>query len=633
MRIPAWICCVTLALLLPGLAPAADAPPDAGLAAEMSGLLQQQGLTGAVWALVDAAEASVRTGAAGVKDASTGERLQPGHRVQVGSVAKTVLALGVLRLVTEGRLALDQPLSTLLPTVAIDNPWRATDPVLLRHLLDHTAGLDDARLSQAMSLRATPDAPLAQTFVRDGPLLRLRTRPGSRSSYSNMGYTLLGRVIEAVTAERYERYLDRMLLQPLAMHDSSFGFVTQRRADAPRGDPRLAMGHAERGLPMPAVPQWLRPAGQFTTTAADMGRLALFMMGDGRIGGQPFIDAALLQAMGRPQTTESARAGLPVGYALGLALRDRHGVVGRCHGGDTVGYHAMFCLFDERQRAFFIAINTDSDSADLAAFDRRLVVALDLASPTPQTRAAAAAPAASAAQVDPRPWLGWYLPAPSRFETLALVDRLGALRLSRDGNGLRLHPPFGRGVPLTPAGGALYRAEGRQGASHVLLVDAQGRHVVGTGTGSLALEPGGRLAAVLASLGAGALGALLLLCRGIGWLLAAPIVRWRRQPGDAPRPRPAALLLALAAVLALALPLPLFARQSFLALGDLTPASALLAGVTALLPVLLVAALWLHRRQPTRDRWALLDALAMLGVLQACGLLAAWGLLPLRLWM
>jgi hypothetical protein len=82
-----------------------------------------------------------------------------------------------------------------------------------------------------------------------------------------------------------------------------------------------------------------------------MARLARFLMGDGRIDGQPFVDPALLAAMGRPAGTEAARAGLAVGYGLGMATRDRHAAAGKCHGGNTVGYRAMFCLTASRTLA------------------------------------------------------------------------------------------------------------------------------------------------------------------------------------------------------------------------------------------------------------------------------------------
>src|SRR3546814_10529503 len=97
--------------------------------------------------------------------------------------------------------------------------------------------------------------------------------------------------------------LDYHFLGPLGMHQSTFRFVSQ---EGPHADAQLAMGHFEGGATQAAVPLYLRPAGQFTTTASDMGLFARFLMSDGEIDGKPFIAPHLLQAMGRPTTTEAA---------------------------------------------------------------------------------------------------------------------------------------------------------------------------------------------------------------------------------------------------------------------------------------------------------------------------------------
>src|SRR5688572_29220165 len=201
----------------PAAAVAPSPPPEArALHDAMAAELVAQQLQGAVWS-TRTPDGTIAVGAAGERDARTGAPLRADDRVHVGSVAKTLLATGVLRLVSERRLALDAPVAALLPDVGIDNPYDPEHPVTVRHLLDHTAGLDDARLSQVFSLRARADAPLASAFA--GRPLRVRSRPGSRHSYSNSGYTLLGMIVEAVTGERYETWLERELLRPLGMRD------------------------------------------------------------------------------------------------------------------------------------------------------------------------------------------------------------------------------------------------------------------------------------------------------------------------------------------------------------------------------------------------------------------------------
>lgn len=595
------------AVLLGPVATVVIAAEPATLHGTMANELRAQSLQGAVWSTVS--DDIIAIDAAGIRDARSRAPMQPDDRVHVGSVAKTLLATGVLRLVTQGRLSLDAPVAPLLPQIEFDNPWASTDPIRLRHLLDHTAGLDDARLSQVFSLQARADAPLADAFVGRGPL-RVRSRPGTRHSYSNTGYTLLGMVIESVTGTRYERYLDRNLLQPLQMHDSTFAFTTQA---GPYADARLAMGHFEERVTQAAVPSYVRPAGQFTTTAGDMGRFVRFLMSDGRIGGAPFIDAALLRAMGEPTGTEAAAAGLRVGNGLGLFTRDRHGAVGKCHGGSTVGYRAMFCLFPQQRRAFFVSINADLEGADYGRIDRHLIDALQLPPaveqpPTPTT-------------VDTADWEGIYIPAPNRFASFGWMDTtLNFVRMRREGDVLRFTPFQSDELLLRPVGGALLRAPDRVIASHALISTSDGERVISSGTQSYQRTSLSYLVMLWASLAAGLLGTLWLLVSG-----ALALLMPRRTPNRT-------VLIPFAGVLALVLPLPFFLRQSFLQLGDLTIASGLLAAVTALLPLTMLAGLFLHLRRrpwPLRKR---VDVVAMLAVLQWTVMLAACGLLPLRLW-
>ena len=596
---------LTLSLLV-WVAPLRAAPLT--LDGRVAQILEEEHLTGAVWSSVGA-DASITTGAAGIKDARSGVALVADDRVNVGSIAKTALATGVLRLVSMGRLSLDTSVSSLLPDVAIDNPWAARDPIRIRHLLDHTSGLDDLRLWQVFSLQADADTPLARAFNGDA-LLRVRNRPGTRFSYSNMGYSLLGRIVETVTGERYERYLDLNLLAPLGMKDSTFGFVSQEGLQA---DPRLAMGHFEDRSVQAAVPIYLRPAGQFTTTAADMARFSLFLMSDGRINGEVLVDSHLLGSMGAPHETEAALVGLKVGYGLGMFTRDRNGAVGRCHGGSVVGYRAMLCLFPEQQRAYFWSVNTDSETADHNRLDRLFVDALGIAKSVPE---------AAVAMTDATSeWNGVYIPAPNRMASFELLDRLfGFIRVRQESAGLRLVPLQSSASLLVPVGATLFRAPDRGIASHALLTAADGTRVISTGTQSFARFASWKLALLWASLAAGAIGLFWLLSSGI-----ARLILRRLAPTHV-------IFVPVIGILMLLLPLPFFLRQSFLQLGDLTWASGLLAIVTALLPVaMLVGGILYFRRRP-HGAIARIDLMAMLAVVQWAFVLAAWGLLPLRLW-
>jgi CubicO group peptidase (beta-lactamase class C family) len=494
-----------------------------------------------------------------------------------------------------------------LPELQIDNPWEATSPVRVRHLMDFTSGLEDLRLWQAFSARMDPDLPLAEVVGRSPQALVLRTEPGSRASYSNLGFTLLGWVIESVVGERYEAWADRELLQPLGLADSSFAFVTQVEQAGRPADPRLAWGHLEDGRPERALPIGVRPAAQFTTTAADMARLARFMMGDGQVDGRGFIDPLLLRAMGQPRGTDAARAGLTIGYGLGLSTRDRGGAVGRCHGGNVTGYRAMFCLYPSARAAFFVAVNTDSETARYDKLDELLQQHLRLPEPLP--------PPGAEAMLDVD-WTGRYVPAPGRFEALALVDRLTSVwRVDAGPGGATLTRPGGAPLALHALSPVLMRQVDRSTASHVFLPGADGERYLSDGLRTFRQVPLAELAALWASVALGGAG----LLHG---LLAAPWRRWRHGSRLA---QPAFL-----AVLALLAAAPLFVLQPWQAMGDLTVASGLLYAATLALPLAaLVQATRAWRQRGSGWRW---DLAAAAAVLQLSVLLAWWELWPVATW-
>ena len=147
-------------------------------------ILAEENLTGIAWTLIGD-DGEVSLGSAGLRDNYSGSAFTPDTRFHVGSTTKAVLATGVLRLATEGRIDLDAPVIRYLPDLLPESSRTGFSDVTVRHLLDHTAGLNDAHLWQMFSERADADAPLSAAFPDPETQLRVRSRPGSRFSYSN----------------------------------------------------------------------------------------------------------------------------------------------------------------------------------------------------------------------------------------------------------------------------------------------------------------------------------------------------------------------------------------------------------------------------------------------------------------
>mgnify|MGYP001822431435 CR=1 FL=1 len=583
---------------------------SSALEADIEQILLEEGLTGLARTLVhDTGEVS--TGSAGVQDNESSIAFAPDTRFHVGSIAKAVLATGVLKLVSEGLVDIDAPAPRYLPDLFDGNPPVGFSTVTVRHLLDHTAGLNDAHLWQMFSERADPNKPLSAAFPDPELQLRIRSRPGTRFSYSNMGYTLLGMIIESVTGDRYETYLDESVLAPLGMYDSTFAYTTQEGEDA---DPTLAWGHVDDGSRYPASPIFLRPAGQFTTTTADLARFAEFLLGDGLVDGRVFIEASLMESRAVPAGTEAAREGLVAGYALGLGRRDRHGVIGHCHGGNIVGFSAMLCIFPAEQKAFAYAVNTDSETARYGRLDRRLIDALDIAeAETPPT----ATPAEGLSR-----WYGHYVLSPNRFQAFEYVDTVfGSIRISADGDYLGLTSLQRQARQLRPVGNRLFSANDRTTASHVFYRGGNGEYLVSDGYATFKKVPVTYLVAHWTS--------IFLGLAGLAWIAISGTISLLRHRLNVVR-RPVAP--AFLATLLLFVPIPFFLTQSFMALGDPTLAGRLLATATLLLPAGMLLTLLLAGSKWKTERIEIANGLAAAMVLQWSGVLFAAGMLPLRLW-
>ena len=596
---------IALITMLPASAKASN------LQADMETILSEEQLVGAAW-FVMAPDTDANMGVAGYRDNERAIEFSLGTRFHVGSVTKAVLSTGILRMATTGLIDLDAPVNRYLPNIRFANPWENQSPVTVRHLLDHTAGLDDARLWQVFSEDAQPDLPLSAAVPDRSSGLEIRSQPGRQFAYSNMGYTLLGMIIEAVSGERYEAYLDANLLAPLQMSDSTFQFTAQSGAAY---DPSLSWGHLDDGSRYGAAAIYLRPAGQFTTTLADMALFAQFLLGDGRVNGEIFIDEDLMSARARPRDTDSAVAGLRAGYSLGMGRRDRHGVVGHCHGGNIVGFSAMLCIFPEEGKAFFYSVNTDSETANYGRLQERLINALALEElEEPPT----ADPASDIAD-----WHGYYVMSPNRFATFEYLDTLfGYVKVSGSEASITLSSLQAEPRDLRPLGGYAFSAGDRTTQSHVFYRSDDGANLIGDGFQTYRKVSPHYLLAHWIS--------LLLAGIGLVWFLATGLISLIRRPkqflGSVPAP-------AFFTILMLFLPLPFFFAQSFMALGDFTMASGLLALVTMLLPVGAVLSLIRVLRAGGNGLLGKIHAIMALCILQWSAVLIGAGLMPLRLWV
>lgn len=251
------------------------------------------------------------------------EAVRPEHLFEIGSIGKTFTALVVMQLWDEGRLEPDDPVIRHLPWFVV----RSAQPITLAHLLGHRAGITSG------IGEGTPEATVQAWALRDLPAGSL---PGTRFHYSNLGYKVLGLVIEAVDGRPYPDALRDRVLEPLGMTSSEPAIRSADRA-------RYAVGHARAaddriGHPgIPLVPAtWLETDtadGSIASTATDMTALARLVLRRGAGPAGRLISERAWQRMATPIPVDDA-----VGYGFALITRTLGDRTLVSHNGGMVGY-------------------------------------------------------------------------------------------------------------------------------------------------------------------------------------------------------------------------------------------------------------------------------------------------------
>lgn len=136
---------------------------------------------------------------------------------RIASFSKTFSAIAVMQLAEQGKLNLDVPVSTYVPWFTNPHDPRVAS-ITLRQLLSHTSGLDrDGTAGQWVTLEF-PELSVIQQHVSDGAMV---FDPATQWKYSNVGYTIVGQVIEAVSGEAYTEYMTRHIIEPLGLRHTA----------------------------------------------------------------------------------------------------------------------------------------------------------------------------------------------------------------------------------------------------------------------------------------------------------------------------------------------------------------------------------------------------------------------------
>lgn len=258
-----------------------------------------------------------RVQASGPADKATGRALTADDPVRIASISKLVVALGVMRLVEEGTLALDEDVSRYLGW-RLRHPAFPDVPITLRLLLSHRSGLTDAAGYVSSLDTRTRELVAAPRAWDDAHA------PGTYFRYTNLNFPVIAAAMERVTGERFDRLMQRRVLGPLGLA-ACFNWASCSDATLARAvvlydaDGKVANDDLRGRRPAcPVLPAkdgscdlarvvpgenggLFSPQGGLRISAADLTRIGRLLLNQGELEGQRFLATSSLEEMHRPQ--------------------------------------------------------------------------------------------------------------------------------------------------------------------------------------------------------------------------------------------------------------------------------------------------------------------------------------------
>ncbi len=306
--------------------------------------------TAGVGAQVDVRDGTgIWRGRSGVAEFGTTRPVPLNGHFRIGSITKTFLATVVLQLAAEKQLKLDDPVSKWFPEI---------EGVTVRQLMNHTSGLYDVLYTLPRPPQPEFYANRYRTWTADELIQRALVNPptgepGEKYKYSNTNYLVLGEIVEKVTGRSYARQIERRIIKPLKLEQTS----------VPGTRPWIPGPHPHGYVPNPdgtlldfttMNPSLFGASGEMISTTHDLDRFMTALLG-GKL-----LPPYLLQQMKTPGVEDGH-------YGLGLAWRDLETCEMRVYGndGDALAYQSWsFSTDDLRKRVSLVLtpnFKTDSD--------------------------------------------------------------------------------------------------------------------------------------------------------------------------------------------------------------------------------------------------------------------------------
>lgn len=539
---------------------------------------------------------------------------------RIGSTSKAFASLSILKLAREGKLSLEDPVRKLVPDLTFGNRWEATDPVRVVHLLEHTTGWDDMHLKEYAKDAPGFDLRAALDFGKGSRVSRYV--PGTKMSYCNTGPTVAAYIVEKVTGQHFEDYVQHNFFEPLGMKTATYF--------KPPAQTGVTLYHGDGKTPYPYWNIIYRPAGSINASARDMAPYVQFYLNRGTVNGGVITPAEDIDRMEVPKTTWAAREGLKPGYGLSNYWAFMDGFVYHGHNGGVEGGLTEMAYMAEYGVGYFFSINSgNGDAFGKISKAIRKYITLKLQAPP--------VPAAGPLPADAADYAGWYEPTAIRPELMHFVARmLGLTRAQfRDGN-MVLRGLNGKAT-FVPVSGHQFRYLPKEGppeplaTAALLAPNSEGRFIYAGGP--LKRIPTALAWTEIALTAFFVLSLLAVILYAPVWIIGGFSRRRRRPAERAMRIYP---LLAVLCLVAFLLIFTISGDDMLMRFGNLTVWSAMIFVTTILFAVTSILGGWYAftaRQEGVRRGVRSFSRIVTAGLLVAVVYFAYWGIIGLRTWV
>lgn len=291
----------------------------------------------------------------GVSSLETEYPMTPDTLLQIGSISKIFTTTLAMKLVDQGLLDLDSPVSRYFPAFRLTKS-ATQDKVRIRDLFTHTSGVYGDHFEDF----GWGDDALEQ-YVESMSDLDQVYEPGTIWSYTNSGFNLAGRIIEIALDMPFEDAVAEHIFKPLGMEHSFYFPHDAITYPVSVGHTLVEPGGTEHQVARRwPIPRASGPAGSISSTVHDMLKFARYHMGEAPENGDPILSEFSRKLM---QDVQVKHAGLADSWGLGWHINNFDGTQAIGHGGSTNGFQAHLDLIPDKGWAMITLTNSGQGAA------------------------------------------------------------------------------------------------------------------------------------------------------------------------------------------------------------------------------------------------------------------------------